>query len=127
MANLPFNKYSIPWADPPISVRLYKKDELLLETDDCGVKFNIVGDVHSVAMACIERAIDRIKDVSNNNFRHRDGAIRFIVENRQIIRAEPEFQERIPHAKHMPEDRPEVLELIEVINKSLQSMMKMNA
>lgn len=127
MANLPYNKWSIPWADPPISFRLYKGNELLLESDDCGSTFNMVGDVHSVAMACIERATERIKDVSNSSFRHRDGAIRFIVEDRQIVKAEPEFQEYIPNTTNHPEARPQVLELIEVINKSLQSMMKMKA
>lgn len=124
MANFPFANYTIPSADPPYPVTIRRNGAIVIETDNCGIAFTVIGDKHSAAVGLLQHAMDNVARVSSPaSFNHREGAFDFIVKDKKIVDCEHYFTERIfgPSCPSLVEKRNEVFEIIGII-KSLLKM-----
>lgn len=120
MANIPGSPFSyLPSADPPYPVTMGNSDGRI-ETDNCGIKFEVIGNKYVAAVAMLEYVLKDVRNVTNQNFSHREGAIKFIFKNKVLVDIEPDYKDVIPHCDWTPEKRPQVLETIELMKKALK-------
>jgi len=125
MPNFPGSSNSIPSCDPPYPANICKNGAILIETDNCGTTFNIMGDIHIAAVVLIEKVLEESKRVISPLTGKREdhyGAVTFIFMENQLMDVEPAKKE-YPKYNLKAEDRSDVLRFIDV----LKSVIKMKA
>jgi hypothetical protein len=126
MANFPGSWNSMPWADPPYSMFIRKDGKVLIETDNCGIIFKILGNVHTAAVLLLEKILEDNKRVISPLTGKREdrwGAVTFIFMDNQLVDVEPSQKKAYPAFNIKAEDRPEVFTFI----NALKSVIKMKA
>lgn len=128
MANFPFAGFQIPSADPPYPIHIMKDNIILLSTDNCGTVFTVYGDKQAAAIACVEYFYKCLQSYilkEEEIYIQRIGPIDIFHQNKTILAVKPHYITKQEYIEHTPEDRPEVLEMIDLIRSSAKSMMKM--
>jgi hypothetical protein len=123
MANIPGMTTGLPSADPPYPVRVGGHDGRI-ETDNCGVKFEVIGNKYIAAAALLELGMyEGGRVINQDDYKWREGAFNFIFKGHKIVDVAPYYDFVDPYFELSPEKRPEVLEMIDL----MKSILKMKA
>lgn len=124
-----FGKYTLPSADPPMPMEVRHEGKIILRTDNCGERFEVLGDKNLIASIYLEeglREVDRILlhgELRGKLNRHRIGAINFIFsgDTGKIVDVEHYFTEEIfgKECPNLVEKRQDVFDIINIMKRML--------
>lgn len=128
MANYPGSMGTLPSADPPYRVCISKEGTILIETDNVGRTFKIIGDKYLAAQALLETVIvdgSKWRNITGEGpVDYRMGAFKFIFQDSKLIDIGHYYtSEACIYTPSLIEKRPEVFELIEL----MKTMIKLKA
>ena len=106
MPNIPGLMYRLPSCDSTYRCDIAKDGVVILETDNHGLMFNVVGDKFSVANKLLEDVLYRNSWLITKNCLMNASAISFKFQDHKLVEVFP---------RNRPEDRPQVLEIVSIL------------